>query len=738
MYYSDKPIEDFEEDLLGRSSFARQLADSILSIDLTDSFAIGICGKWGTGKTSVLNMMQKEIDSKGKNEDGSPKAIVMRFEPWNFSTCDQLLAQFFAQMIETVSIDVADESLRKVGTALERYSSGLDLLSLVPIAGTYLKVIPAIAKALGANIKDAAEKRAENISAKKQLVVNALRDQNCKIVVVIDDIDRLSNDQIRLIFQLVSSVAGFPRVIYVLSFDKDIVARALQTVQSDNGLDYIEKIIQVPFDLPEIDMAKVQNVLLNRLNKLLRQYPEIQVDSNYWSLVYLRCISPFISTLRDVNRIVNALSLKVALLKNEVNFCDLVAITVFQVMQPRIYDWIQRNKKTLVGTSDFSEAFAMGFNQHKKTEEEYIQELSGDNKTVGKAAFDALVTLFPGFGSLANSHHIGAIDDDLRRNRRIAHIDKFDLYTSLSLEKIPFSAELIHSAFFDYTEQEFSALLINENERQKAADFLTELRSWIPELPQERIPVLIKSLLSISCRLTGARSTTGLSLQADTLAVYDIELLLTAIPKESFREELLVGILLDCSEDSLYCFADILNGMELSHGRLAAKGNKHGDIIVSLEGLVQLEKAFMKRISALFVETGNNTLQWPYARMLYYLWSCFDSDSYAQHLTILFKEPENICRYIAMFASVPTVIAGKSDQKWVFSADYLESITDERALETLNGMLTDRSFFNMDPALQIIMAAYSMWCCTEKKNAFDGPTEGEAENQLRKWTSEYL
>ena len=140
MYYSDKPIEDFEEDLLGRSSFARQLADSILSIDLTDSFAIGICGKWGTGKTSVLNMMQKEIDSKGKNEDGSPKAIVMRFEPWNFSTCDQLLAQFFAQMIETVSIDVADESLRKVGTALERYSSGLDLLSLVPIAGTYLKV----------------------------------------------------------------------------------------------------------------------------------------------------------------------------------------------------------------------------------------------------------------------------------------------------------------------------------------------------------------------------------------------------------------------------------------------------------------------------------------------------------------------------------------------------------------------------------------------------------------------
>ena len=70
MYHSDKPIDQFEEDLLGRAPFARQLADSILSIDLTDSFAVGIYGKWGTGKTSVLNMMQKEIESKAQNEDG--------------------------------------------------------------------------------------------------------------------------------------------------------------------------------------------------------------------------------------------------------------------------------------------------------------------------------------------------------------------------------------------------------------------------------------------------------------------------------------------------------------------------------------------------------------------------------------------------------------------------------------------------------------------------------------------
>ena len=63
MYHSDKAIQEFDEDLLGRATFARQLAHSVLSIDLADSFAIGIYGKWGTGKTSVLNMMQKEINA---------------------------------------------------------------------------------------------------------------------------------------------------------------------------------------------------------------------------------------------------------------------------------------------------------------------------------------------------------------------------------------------------------------------------------------------------------------------------------------------------------------------------------------------------------------------------------------------------------------------------------------------------------------------------------------------------
>ena len=737
MYHSDKPIDQFEEDLLGRAPFARQLADSILSIDLTDSFAVGIYGKWGTGKTSVLNMMQKEIESKAQNEDGTSKAIVMRFEPWNFSTCDQLLTQFFAQMAAIVSMDRKNKPLQKVGEALEQYSSGFELLELIPTAGPFLKIIPGLAKALGKKMKDAAEADTKNLSNRKQAVIDALKAQSCRIVVVIDDIDRLSNEQIRLVFQLVSSVAGFPNVVYVLSFDKGIVARAFQTVQMDNGLEFLEKVIQVPFELPEVEKAKISDIFIVRLNELLNQYPEIQVDTNYWSSVYTSCITPYISTLRDVNRIINALSLKLALVRDEVNFADLTAVAVFQTMRPWIFEWIRQNKTTLVGTLDPAEAFALSGNSSKRSKESFIQEFSVKCGDEAENVFYALVTLFPKLGSETNTYHTYASDDELRRDKRIAHVEKFDLYTTLSLEKVPLTSALVRSAIFDYSEEDFSALLKKLNEEQKVADFLMEVKSRVPQVPLERIPILVRSLLQNACKLTGKRNVSIVSLHADHLAVMDAELLLSAIKDENARSALLLDLLSDCSSESLYSFADMLNTMELSHGRLAANGKKRGNTIITLDELEQIEKAFISRVSQLFADSEENMLLNPCSRMLCYLWSCFDKGGFTKKLDSLFALPINICRYVAMFASNPTVIIGPSERVWHFSKDYAEFISDEKVSETLDNMLKDLSFFELDVDLQIAMTAYKVWCDLGKKDMDDDVTEAALEKQFKEWEKVY-
>src|SRR5205823_6161323 len=74
--------------------------------------------------------------------------------------------------------------------------------------------------------------------------------QKKKLVIVVDDIDRLTADETRELFRLVKSVANFPNTIFILSFDREATARALDKFQDGKGNEYLEKIIQVPFEIP--------------------------------------------------------------------------------------------------------------------------------------------------------------------------------------------------------------------------------------------------------------------------------------------------------------------------------------------------------------------------------------------------------------------------------------------------------------------------------------------------------
>ena len=95
MFSTDKPITDASEDKLGRSGFAERLAKAIINFDTADSYAIALQGAWGCGKTSVLNMAIQKIE-----ETTDKKTVIIRFNPWNFTTTGQLIDQFFANYVK--------------------------------------------------------------------------------------------------------------------------------------------------------------------------------------------------------------------------------------------------------------------------------------------------------------------------------------------------------------------------------------------------------------------------------------------------------------------------------------------------------------------------------------------------------------------------------------------------------------------------------------------------------------
>ena len=95
-YSADRAINCCAEDLLGRATFSRRLGQAICEYKGTDSLVLGVFGKWGTGKTSVINMALQTVEEITKDVEKKP--IILRFSPWNYSDKDNLIWLFFNEL----------------------------------------------------------------------------------------------------------------------------------------------------------------------------------------------------------------------------------------------------------------------------------------------------------------------------------------------------------------------------------------------------------------------------------------------------------------------------------------------------------------------------------------------------------------------------------------------------------------------------------------------------------------
>ena len=188
-------------------------------------------------------------------------------------------------------------------------------------------------------------------------VRDELRGRLCKlddpIVVAVDDIDRLSSNEIREIFRLVRLTGNFPKIVYLLAFDRERVEQAL----GEDGLPgraYLEKIVQFGYDLPAPSREQFEIVISENLTKVIDNHlPQgIQADfSGEHSQVVVRAIvRPLIRNLRDLNRL--SLGLPVALQKAlSVDVSELIAMEAIRVFRPELYRLIQSQPE--VFTNEF-------------------------------------------------------------------------------------------------------------------------------------------------------------------------------------------------------------------------------------------------------------------------------------------------------------------------------------------------------------------------------------------------
>lgn len=391
MLYSDSPIKDLGEDYLQQEKFVNRLKSVITDYNSQDSLTIQLRGEWGSGKSSVLNMLKNSLE-----EDSEKGPLVMYFNPWNFSTKNELIKSFFKELSVIFKENMGDEEFSKLNDFLNLIMSSV--VSLTPLFGadSFFSIIANIFS----NILIWISKRSvdeKNLVDVKNKLNSLLIKNNRKIVVMVDDIDRLTNIEIEQVFQLTKSIADFSNMIYILAYDEKYAITALENNGIHQPKEYIKKINQLQLDIPKANKLNLKEIFFERISEIIKKN---HLNFDYYIIedIYYSYLTNYFSTIRDINRYLNTLSFYLPLIKERVYINDFLRLTILQVFEYDIYLKIKNNPEMFVESYDFdyliSNHIPSIYYIHEKKAKEFYEELYklADNEEIVKKI---LYGLFP-------------------------------------------------------------------------------------------------------------------------------------------------------------------------------------------------------------------------------------------------------------------------------------------------------------------------------------------------------
>jgi hypothetical protein len=460
---SDNPIKRPEEDLLSRAGVANNLVNEVRDLDASEGFVMAVMGPWGSGKTSLINLVRLGLDEE-------PKLLHVDFNPWMFSGTEQLVNAFFVELAAQLKVKDG-KKLAKIAGEIEAYGDLLNplltSLAVLPFVGGWIE---RVGKAAGA-FRKFAERKRKSVTAQRAELAKSLAELEQPIIIVIDDIDRLQTNEIRDIFKLVRLTASFPNIIYLLAFDRARVEDAL-TESGIDGRSYLEKIVQVSVDIP----AASDGLLLTQLGKALEQGLDgvdggTNLDQDRWPDLLMEVVKPLIKNMRDVRRYTASARGTVRALGSRVELGDILALEAVRVFLPDVFLELTRAQDALTNLRDGYDRYE---SPHLKQSIERILDVAGDkNEKVVKALFSRV---FPAADRhLGGSNYSYDFSGHWLKDRRLAHQDIFGLY----MERVA-SANL---AAFDEAEKAY-AIITDQKELDKF------LRSIDEEVLQDVVEAL--------------------------------------------------------------------------------------------------------------------------------------------------------------------------------------------------------------------------------------------------------
>lgn len=721
---ADHPIESCSDDALGRASVAQRVADQLALAPRDHSIVFGLYGPWGSGKTSLLNMVCEKL----QGIDNSP--IIVKFNPWNYPSSENLVTPFLALLSECIQHEarstIPEKAARELVMTMKRYS---DVLASAAESFRWVPGVGIASTALRCFGKE--DKRSVSPANLKSRLSKLLINTNSRVVVIIDDLDRLSNEAVRSVFQLVASIADFPGVNYLIAYDLNNVIKALEAVQECEGERYLEKIVQIPIELHEPNTGSLLELFVDGLNELLANR---ELSSNEVSdvEVCLHLVFGRIKTPRDLRRLLNVFEIDLAESCGRVAPADLLVMSSLRLFVPRLFPWISARRDELAGGARGGYEFASAKEKSDKLRNELRGILKGNEKTESYA-FNLLCKVFPRFENNCGVRAVSVSESILRLNRRIACPEILDGYLAGLLERYSFPREdalrLVKTGSADELEAFFS-----QEGGEVSSTIFSAAVELAPSLPDSQLENIARAML----RSGGGDSKDPTPMGLFSVFWSSLKHLLRALGKEA-ASRLMVEETRSRSFLELVPLAAFVNGQELAYARLAGDVEKPDEQLITLESLNEVERNIV--ISLRRADVKPVDLEDSGARMLLYLWSSFDPESYDRLVTNgVLRNPLGYALHVMHYLGT---YATPENQGWSLSENLDDDIDLSRLCSCMDDVAGSEDFWKLSRGTQRLVAALSI--CAEK--AVDGvsgadwfkatASEHEADMRLRSWAARF-
>jgi hypothetical protein len=491
-YFTDEPIVTEEEDLLDRKQFIEDLCNQIVNYPLPESFVFGLYGRWGEGKTSTLNLVRNKLNQR---ED----VLVLDFDPWVFSSTEALIENFYDGLHKCLNRRFLLPNLRKL---IIRYRKLL-------VSGLKLKGID-----FDLTWTD------ESLNQLKTKIELLIEKTNTKLVILIDDIDRLRDrDGLLQIFKLVKLSGKFKNTVYVLSFDP-MEVNGILNPNNSKDFSYLEKIVQARVSLPPAGKEAIDRYLyfstedghVSQIDRLLRN---LQIDRTKiedfekdFTAIYVRQLSKLFLTLRRAKLYLNGLYQRLPSVKDEIHLQDFLILEVIRVFYPNVYKDITEYRWFYLPS--WGEAAFISFPSEINFRDEkaytlikrHIETLI-KNQEEQEVLLELLQVLFfevrKAFSTELIEH--SGFETEHRRQKRLSHPEVFWKYFTLSVPANELSDQVVESLIDNWNGVEhdriwsdFESQVAQYSKENRLIEFLRKILLFRAEISDKTSRELIEFL----------------------------------------------------------------------------------------------------------------------------------------------------------------------------------------------------------------------------------------------------